>query len=275
MIALVSGWKYNSLGLLSSGFHSLFDTSAVVTSLIAIVVSKRKPTLEFSYGFERVEVLAAFSNASFLVFVALYLFFESCERLMEPFALETVGTITCVSLIGLIVHITGIVFFQNHIKMRTESAIHAHQMNIQSVVTRAVGDALACISVLISTLLIYAFSFYWADPLASSIISLFLIKNAIPIATSTGKILMQSVPVTIKDILDQNLRDITLIDGVVGLNQNQVNFWTYAPGVFVGSIHVRVTADADEDLVLKEVRSIFAPYLKHLTVQIDKWTGGV
>jgi len=74
IIELLYGYKSNSLGLLSSGFHSLFDSAVLFTSLVALLIAQRNPTLEYSYGYERFEVLAAFTNASFLIFISLYIF---------------------------------------------------------------------------------------------------------------------------------------------------------------------------------------------------------
>jgi hypothetical protein len=59
------------------------------------------------------------------------------------------------------------------------------------------------------------------------------------------------------------------VEGV--LEVYKTHFWTSSPGVFVGSLVVRVRSDADEQIVLKNVSSIFSPYVKDLTIQIEKW----
>jgi len=111
---------------------------------------------------------------------------------------------------------------------------------------------------------------YWADPVVSFFISGIILYNAIPICTSNGRVLLQSVPLTIKDLIEKNVRDANVIDGVLEIRRNKTHFWTYSPGVFVGTVCVRVSSEANEQKIVQSINNIFSPFVKHLTIQVDK-----
>lgn len=74
----------NSLGLLSDGFHMLFDCTALLVGLYAALMSRWKPTRLYSYGYGRVEVLSGFVNGLFLVVIACFVLGEAVVRLLDP-----------------------------------------------------------------------------------------------------------------------------------------------------------------------------------------------
>ncbi|KAI8774917.1 zinc transporter 5 [Biomphalaria glabrata] len=111
-VELLYGVWTNSLGLISDGFHMLFDCSALVMGLYASIMVRWKATRVFSYGFDRVEVLSGFINGLFLVIIAIFVFAEAFARLFEPPEVITERLLT-VSVLGLLVNLTGIVAFQS------------------------------------------------------------------------------------------------------------------------------------------------------------------
>lgn len=111
MELLYGAWT-NSLGLLSDGFHMLFDCTALVVGLYAALMSRWKPTRVFSYGFGRVEVLSGFVNGLFLVVVAFFVFYEAIGRLFEPPEINT-NRLLVVSVAGFAVNMIGIFAFSH------------------------------------------------------------------------------------------------------------------------------------------------------------------
>uniref|UniRef100_A0A1A7XIW8 Zinc transporter n=1 Tax=Iconisemion striatum TaxID=60296 RepID=A0A1A7XIW8_9TELE len=83
-VELFYGVWTNSLGLISDGFHMLFDCSALVLGLFAALMTRWKATRIFSYGFGRVEILSGFINGLFLMVIAFFVFVESVTRLLDP-----------------------------------------------------------------------------------------------------------------------------------------------------------------------------------------------
>ncbi|XP_076443611.1 proton-coupled zinc antiporter SLC30A5-like [Babylonia areolata] len=111
-VELIYGAWTNSLGLISDGFHMLFDCSALVMGLYAAVMSRWKATRLFSFGYDRVEVLSGFINGLFLIIIAVFVFTEALARLFHPPEVKTEKLLT-VSVLGLLVNLVGILAFQS------------------------------------------------------------------------------------------------------------------------------------------------------------------
>jgi solute carrier family 30 (zinc transporter), member 5/7 len=117
-VELLYGAWTNSLGLISDGFHMLFDCTALVVGLYAALMARWKPTRVFSYGYARVEVLSGFVNGLFLVVVAFFVFYEAIGRLFEPPEINT-NRLLIVSVAGFAVNMIGIFSFSH-------AHMHAH-----------------------------------------------------------------------------------------------------------------------------------------------------
>ncbi|KAG8598711.1 hypothetical protein GDO81_002713 [Engystomops pustulosus] len=111
-VELFYGVWTNSLGLLSDGFHMLFDCSALVMGLIAALMTRWKATRIFSYGYGRVEILSGFINGLFLVVIAFFVFVEALGRIFDPPDIDT-DMLTPVSVGGLLVNLVGICAFSH------------------------------------------------------------------------------------------------------------------------------------------------------------------
>jgi len=111
-VELAYGVWTNSLGLISDGFHMLFDCSALVLGLVASLMSRWKATKVFSFGYGRIEILAGFVNGLFLVVIAFFVFVAALQRLFDP---PTVNTekLMMVSVAGLVVNMIGILAFSH------------------------------------------------------------------------------------------------------------------------------------------------------------------
>ena len=117
-VELIYGAWTNSLGLISDGFHMLFDCSALCLGLFAAVMSKWKANSEYPYGYGRIEVLSGFVNALFLAVIAFFVLTEALERLFDPPTVST-DRLLFVSIAGLLVNLFGIFAFH-------EAHHHAH-----------------------------------------------------------------------------------------------------------------------------------------------------
>jgi len=269
----VYGTWANSLGLLSDAFHSAFDCVGLLISLAAIVLSKHEPTLSFSYGYDRFEVLAAFANGIFLFCVSIFLFIESFERLLEPMEIHSHGRVVSVALIGLIVNVIGFVFFHEHHSLTKEldSSVgrqrRGRPMNVRVVAAHVVADILTCAGIAVSTWLAQI-GYPLADPLVSLLIAALILQQATPLVLHAGQLLLQTTPSTILPHIQQCMRETSAYDGV--LECGNPHFWSMSPGVYVGSLLVRIRSDANEQLVLQHVTDLFSRWITHLTIQIEK-----
>lgn len=106
------GFWTNSLSLISDAFHMVFDCSALLTGLIASIISKWPKNPNYSYGYQRAETIGGFLNGILLIFVAFFVMSESIERLMEPPEVKT-DRLLLIAVMGLCVNLVGVFVFQH------------------------------------------------------------------------------------------------------------------------------------------------------------------
>jgi len=109
-LELFYGIWTNSLGLISDSFHMFFDCTALLTGLIATVISRWGKNERYSYGYVRAEIMAGFMNALFLMFVAFFIFSEAVERAFHPPHVEH-ERLLVISVLGFLVNLVGIFVF--------------------------------------------------------------------------------------------------------------------------------------------------------------------
>jgi len=294
LLEVAYGLRTNSLALISDGAHMLFDVLATSTSVAAMVLSQRQPNLEYSYGYARHELLAVFTNACFMVFVSAFVAIEGVHRLWEPVPVE--GAVMAeVAAVGLVVNLAGAYFCQQWAAQGKPLGYRrlgsgrlepigqgiwksagagsgldhetARQSNVRLLLLHIVVDVLSSVGVIVVA---YADAEgrHVADPLVSLAIAALILHCVWPLAKRSGKIMLQSAPSEFRLVLDRLSREAALLDGV--LECHHEHFWTHAPGIYVGSLRVRVRTDASEQALLAKVHAIFAPHVAHLTVQIEK-----
>ncbi|KAI0986354.1 hypothetical protein GJ496_008692 [Pomphorhynchus laevis] len=109
-VEMFYGLLTNSLGLLSDGFHMLFDCTALILGLYASLVSRKPRNKVFTYGYGRAEILAGYINGLFLVIVGMFVLIEGISRLFHPPEIISEQLLP-VSIIGLIINLVGVYSF--------------------------------------------------------------------------------------------------------------------------------------------------------------------
>ncbi|KJE96842.1 solute carrier family 30 [Capsaspora owczarzaki ATCC 30864] len=294
LLPLIAGHFSESLSLLALAYLCLYDTLCLFTCLVSLWISKQKASFEFSYGLERVEVLVVFANTMTLIFCAFYTIKESSERLIIPEAVEG-DYMAIAAVLALALHIYNIFKIEKHSNGHTaaESTSIAFKQLVASSVRSVFGSAsplyrlaLSCkplnihiLAGIAATLLIIASSFVagiegWesADPIVAILISIMMLATIMPIALFNGKMLLQTMPPHVLGQLDKCLREALTFEGILEFRNE--HFWTESYGVVVGSLHVRVRRDANEQLVLAHLHAKLAPIVSKLSVQVfkDDWS---
>ncbi|KAI8813535.1 cation efflux family-domain-containing protein [Cladochytrium replicatum] len=255
------GFWTNSLGLTSDAVHMLFDSSAILISLIASVIAKWEPNDRFTYGYGRVEVLTGFVNAILLCYASIQILWEAFERMFDPPKLET-DQLLVVSILGLIVNLVGIFAFDH-------GHMHGHSDG-DGMFLHILSDTLGSVGVIVSTLLIRYFDWYWSDPLCSIFIGILTLLSVWALLRDSALTLCQRVPPKFEYKTPDLYRAIMRIDGVVGCSS--AHFWELSTGNYVGTVKVQVADFANEQrtrlLVLNAGQEILG--LRNMTVQIEK-----
>ncbi|XP_015685425.1 zinc transporter 5 [Protobothrops mucrosquamatus] len=305
-IELFYGVWTNSLGLISDGFHMLFDCSALVMGLFAALMTRWKATRIFSYGFGRVEILSGFINGLFLMVIAFFVFTESVARLVDPPDIDT-NMLTPVSVGGLIVNLVGICAFSHaHSHGPSRGGCHAHEhshshhshghghghshndyghthnhghghgslggnmnANMRGVFLHVLADTLGSVGVIISTILIQQFGWLIADPLCSLFIATLIFLSVIPLLKDACQVLLLRLPQEHEKDLHMALEKIQNIDGVI--SYRDPHFWCHSANVVAGTIHIQVMSEVMEQRIIQQVSAVLKDAgFNNLTIQVEK-----
>lgn len=260
MIAeIVGGLLSNSLALLSDAGHMFTDNLALLLSFFAMTFAAMPATHRKTFGFYRLEILAAFVNGVVLVLVSLYILYEAYLRIIHP---QPVGgkLMLVVALIGLVANIIGAFVLNKH---------SSSSLNIRGAYLHILGDALSSVGVVIGGVIILYTGWYLIDPILSVLISIVIIYGAWALVKESVDILLESVPSHID--IDTVAAEIQKIEGV--REAYHIHVWTITSGVHAMSAHIII----DDQLVsrnrelLDRISAVVAEKFKvmHSTIQIE------
>ena len=257
---IIGGIISGSLSLISDALHNLSDTVALVISLFAVRLAKRKNTEGQTFGYKRAEILAALFNACVLVVVSVFLFKEAIVRFSHPHPINSVLMLSVAS-VGLIANIISVFLLK----------AHAHEdLNIRAAYIHLFSDFLSSIAVIIGALAILISKAYWIDPALTILIGVYVLKEGYKIIEESTHILMQHVPKGI------NLRAIQeQIEGIDGVKDiHHAHLWAVTERDIHFEAHINVSRDmpVSETCVLVEqvedaLKKHFA--ITHVTLQIE------
>ena len=162
---LIAGFLTNSLALLSDAGHMLSDIGALALSLFAFRVAKRPATHHSTYGYHRVEILAALFNGLTLWLIVGMIFTSAYYRLANPPAVESFGMIV-VAVLGLMVNIAAAVILHSG---------HQHNLNMRGAFLHVVSDAIGSVGAIAAGVIMLTTGWYLADPLISMFIGVLIL----------------------------------------------------------------------------------------------------
>lgn len=256
----IGGIFSNSLALISDAFHNLGDTFAILITWITVKISKRPSDTTHTFGYRRIQILAALFNAVTLIAICIYLLFEAYQRFMNPEPIKSMLMLVVAS-IGLLANLISVFLLKGHQK---------DNINIKSAYLHLIGDTLSSVAVIIGGILIYYYSISWIDPLITVLISLYIIKETYLVLYRTYKILMQSTPpgIEINEVVDL-LLTLPEVNGV-----HHIHVWNLTDS----EMHFEAHIDLEEDLpvsegalVIDKVQELLIKEfdIKHITVQLE------
>jgi cobalt-zinc-cadmium efflux system protein len=265
MIAeIIGGLLANSLALLSDAGHMLTDILSLGLSLAAMKLAQKPPTPSKTFGFHRLEILAAFFNGMLLFFMSFYIFYEAYHRLVQPEEIKGLFMLI-VAFIGLLANGAGILLLRKS----------AHtSLNVKSAFFHIVGDTISSGGVILGGVIILYTEWYIVDPLLSIFIGLLILRGAYSLIMESVDIFLEATP---KDInVEELLNELRKIQGVKEVYH--LHLWTITSGINAMSAHVLI----DDRLIsssahiLKEIKSLLRNKYKieHSTIQFESESCG-
>lgn len=254
-----------SLGLLSDAGHNLTDVVALILSVVAIRIARRRPTSSRSFGWHRGTILAAQANAAMILVLTVRIVYESIQRLIDPPPVQ-----------GAIVLVVALVAFAANgisvliVRERAEPGATA-DLNMKSTLLHLASDAAASLGVAIAGAVMLATSGWnWLDPAVSLLIGLSIAWHASKLLKASNAVLLEGTPDGIDP--DEILAAMTAVEGVE--TAHDLHVWAISGEVRALSVHVVVEGHPsleDAQRVAGRVRHEIADRFRiaHATIELE------
>lgn len=277
-VELVYGYWSNSLSLQSDAWHMFNDSMATFYAIAAFVIKKWHRTNQYSFGFRRVEVLAAFINCCFLLYVGFDILREAMHRLVNPAEIRHDHLLE-VSIAGLVVNLLGVFAFGHAHTHSHGGGSHGHSHDhghshggggnvlISSVHAHIIIDTLGSVAVLIAGQLDQRLGWKHADPICSLFLAgavLYTVKDTIG---ETWRITLQGTTDGLIHSASSCRDQCRSINGVVDIKEKRL--WSLTPEEHYGVVNVLVNADLNAsnlEWMKNEIEKVFSA--EHINISV-------
>jgi cobalt-zinc-cadmium efflux system protein len=254
---VVGGVLTGSLALLADAGHMLSDVAALALSVFALWLAQRPATDERTFGWHRVEILAALANGAALVAIALVVVIEAVGRLGAPPEVQG-GPMLLIATGGLLVNLASLAVLHGGRK---------GSLNLRGAWLHVLSDALGSVGAMAAGAALWIFGWRWADPVASIAIAILVAGSAWQLLRETVAVLLEASP---KHIDVAEVRDaLAAVPGV--LSVHDLHVWTITSGLVSLSCHVQSEEDVRDPELLAELQQLlrrrFA--IDHATIQLE------
>jgi cobalt-zinc-cadmium efflux system protein len=259
VVEIISGLLTGSLALIADAGHMLADAGGLTLALFAINFSSKPATPQRTYGFYRIEILAALANSAVLILVSVYIIYDAYERIIEPPQIKGTALII-VGSIGLVVNLVGIIILKGHAK---------ENLNIEGAYLEVLKDTLGSIGVVVVGVVTSISEFYLVDPIISVGLAFYILPRTWSLMKKSINILMEGVPINIS--YEEVKKAILQIKGVTGVFD--IHIWAITSGMDAITAHVVVSDPSKSQTILKDISSMLEKRFKitHTTIQIETY----
>lgn len=256
----LGGLYSNSLALLSDALHNLGDTSALFIAYLANLISNKDRNDRKTFGYKRIEILAALFNAIILVVIIFFLFSEAWHRLKNPEPIKGL-VMFLVAVVGFLANLFSVILLKRHA---------LQSLNIRAAYLHLIGDTVSSVIVIFTAALIYFFKLYWIDPFVTFILGIYLLWETYHILKEAVDILMQATPQGLDlNLVKESLEIIPAIDNI-----HHVHAWNLSDR----DIHFECHVDLKSDLRISETEDVKQAihdillnkfHINHVTIQYE------
>ncbi len=254
---VIGGLWTGSLALLADAGHMLSDVAALALALFALWLSDRPAPAGRTFGYRRIEILAALANGMALAVVATFIVFEAVERFGNPTPVLGLPMLV-IAAGGLVVNLVGLWILHGG---RNDS------LNLRGAWLHVLSDALGSAGAMVAGGLIWAFGWHVADPIASIVIAALVLNAAWSLTREAADILLEAAPahVDVGD-LETSLAAVPGVDNV-----HDLHVWTITSGMVSLSCHVHAMPNASPRELLGSIHRVLREdyAIHHVTIQIE------
>lgn len=253
------GLRANSLALLTDAMHVCMDVFALAVALLALIGSRRPATIRKTYGYGRLEMLAALINGSVLLAATAFIAYEALHRFFVPQHAEG-AVMSVIAGIGLAVNVAVGALLMGHWK---------ENLNLQAALFHVAGDALGALAVIIGGVVIALTGAVWIDPALSLFVAAIIIAGVFRVLRDAADVLLEGVP---RGMHVDEVRDsMAALPGISAVHDLHV--WTIGTGALALSAHILVpdTRVSEASKIMREIDAVVRERfgITHVTLQFE------
>ena len=259
LVEVAGGFLSGSISLISDAVHMFTDVTAIALSLFAITMAAKSHSNAMTFGYHRVEVLAALANGVALSAISIWVLYEAFLRVTSPRVIDTPLMLTVAS-IGLAGNLLVMLLLKHHA---------VRSMNIQSAFVHVVYDTVSSVAVIITGFIAITTGITIVDPLVAFLIAGLVARSAYTIVKSSTHILLEGSP---RDLdIEQVIASLRQLNGVVDIHDLHV--WTISTGMVALSGHIVVHDQmlSQSSKLLDDMKKVLAQRhnITHTTIQLE------
>lgn len=258
VVEVMGGIFSGSLALMADAGHMLTDTASLFIAWMAARLALRPADSLRSYGYQRIQILAAFINGIAFIAVVVWIVVEAIHRFMSPVQVQGKIMMVIASL-GLLVNVVA--FMMLHIGDH-------HDLNLRAAIVHILGDLLGSAATIVAAGVIIATGWMPIDPLLSILVGLLILSSAWKVVRQAGHILLEGTPehldaVYIRKVLMEEIADV---DDV-----HHIHIWSLTPSYPLLTLHVNLKQDVDYTQALRQIKQVLVKRfnIEHSTVQLE------
>lgn len=258
LIEVIGGIWSGSLALLADAGHMFTDTIALGLAWGANRLAQRPADRLRSYGYHRVQILAAFINGIGFIVMVGWILVEAAQRVMEP--TPVAGEIMLgVAVVGLLVNLAAFKLLHGG---------HQDDLNVRGALIHVMGDLLGSVAAIIAGVVILWTGWMPIDPLLSVLVALLILRSAISLVRQSGHILLEGAPEN-QDAIEIRNTLITEIPAVADVHH--MHLWLLTPDRPLVTLHACLHAETDWPDTLLRIKTVLSEHfgLDHSTVQLE------
>lgn len=268
---VIGGYWTGSLALLSDAAHVFMDVFALSLSYLALRLSALPADDRHTYGFHRLEVLAALINGVTLGVIAFEIFTESWQRWLNPQPVKSVEMLM-IAVIGLVANLIVVFVLGGHDHEHNEGESEAEHeredLNVRSAYLHVVGDAVSSVGVIVAAGVIWFTGWAWVDPLMSVLIGVLILFSSWRVLKSSLHILVEGVPEGLSvEKIGQSMAEVPGVQNV-----HDLHVWSICSGHIALSAHITIdnVPLAEGDGIMAELKKRITHFgIEHTTIQFE------
>ncbi|NMC99712.1 MAG: cation transporter [Bacteroidales bacterium] len=256
IIEATYGFFSNSMALVADAGHNLSDVLALVFSWVAVILSQRKPTLKFTYGFRRSTILIALLNTILLLAAVVFIIWETIERLGKPLEINSNSVIT-VAAIGIAVNgFTAWLFMKGK----------KHDLNIRSAFIHFIADALVSLGVVVAGIIMAFTGIVWIDSAVSIAIIAVILYSSYHLLIDSVNLALDAVPENVNiEAVRNYLKSLPEVTDI-----HDLHIWALSTTAAALTVHLATNTQTDVAFITNIQHQLHQQFdIEHATIQVE------